>query len=834
MASFARYSGTRNLPGVRRPQVIADTAVGRATQVLGGQIQQSARTVGQLAGKLPGQGDRGRVDRDPGRQRQAVEAAHRYQVDHFELKKGLIDLPRKIAAQQVDLAEQLGPGAFGYADKMMVRHDEEVNKLVAGQPEKLKTQARQMAMAQRGAYQARFEKEERKRRDLYYRQGIETATDALLETFRGVPEAFDEAFQQGRKLIVESGLVAKDKAVALHLWSQEAATAWAENLPPEEKDKYFNKVPHDAASLIKKLEDISSDAREGHGDRPGGFEFVAITGEDNTKRVVNERFVMTPAETARERSRKIEVSRQVVVDAVGPETWDVLPQPVRDGLTVVTYFAEELPESLEEAARLGDAEQVAVAIEKLKDNEDEVGAERMQGAADLARGNTSAPNVPPELKERIDAVPPDVRRELGQKATEERLFRASERRRAYSRQIEEGLLSVNREVIVEDPVLDDSQKVFLLKELDGALADFEKTRAAIRWLDTPGHAPPLDVSSRQMAGVAYKNGVANGKDAGEAAVDILVRKGVVPPPFAKRILADLRSTDPALVKRGHEEATRLHAVDPAALRRAERGFKLENAVLKWQVLRENMRLLPENAALQLARANDPDHAKRRETLLKSEAFRERIATFDADYLEQRFDPGVLSARPILGHDKVSRAAAIAEFHTLFRVAALELDGDLEAAEEAAFEGLSKTWGVSEYSRHGSDKIIQYPAEKLASAFQGKHSHIGRLVKAKLEREGIQATDIVLEPIPGMEGEPGTIERFLANVEPPFAVFYRPVGDKEFKLAKFPFTPTAAAADAAFKASVRAADEKRDKIIDGEYPGRSINDLMHLGSDRSPE
>lgn len=50
MARLQRFSGTQSLPGVGSPQVVADTAVGVATQGFGRQIRSSAQDFASLAG----------------------------------------------------------------------------------------------------------------------------------------------------------------------------------------------------------------------------------------------------------------------------------------------------------------------------------------------------------------------------------------------------------------------------------------------------------------------------------------------------------------------------------------------------------------------------------------------------------------------------------------------------------------------------------------------------------------------------------------------------------------------------------------------------------------
>jgi hypothetical protein len=155
------------------------------------------------------------------------------------------------------------------------------------------------------------------------------------------------------------------------------------------------------------------------------------------------------------------------------------------------------------------------------------------------------------------------------------------------------------------------------------------------------------------------------------------------------------------------------------------------------------------AASRLAELNSPEALKAREALLESQPVKDYLKKVDVDQVEGMFHswgdvlfgtwvPGV-SPPPDLGVDAEGQAIAVTEFKQLFRESLGEVGGDLDAAQELAFQRMSRNWGVSEFSPHGSNIILKHPVEKLYPALEEDgHKYVRDQAKAVLEEEGIEA------------------------------------------------------------------------------------------------
>ncbi len=784
MATFDKYRGTNSLPGVRQPQVIADTAVGQATEGFGRQIQQSAGQLGQLA---------------------SLAQKRQEQIDDFERKKGWLQFEGQFAQKELEAQTNLQPGAAGYTERMQSQFNEDASKFIESLPESARAQAQLDVENLRNRYQDRFAKTELKERTRYFQEGIAESTDQLAKNIKANPNTYDEALQYGRDLIDNYGLPQIEKEAAIKSWERMATLAWLETEPPAVRAKLLGTATIDAGSLIRAKEGFRTKAYWDVNAYRTGYGSDTVTKADGTVVKVTKDTVITQADAERDLSRRIAEFQGIAVKSVGVEAWQKLPPRAQAVLTSITYNYGELPERLHAAVQSGDLEQMAAAVEGLRGDNGGVNSKRRQEEADILRGRASIPNAPPEVQERLDRLTYEDQVKLNDQAQRDLVTVASDRQDAFRLAIATDPLAVDRQQILDDPLLDDGQKATLINSLNTALKSGEDDRKAVDWVNTSGAGNPLDPDDRKNAERVYDMAIKAGGNPDVIGPAITASKGVVSKGYVNLIRNGLRDTSPLQVGAAYERAAGLFEMDPQAVRGAENGAELEDAAVKWRFYTDTMGMPADQAAARLAELNSPESIKARDALLESQPVKDYLKDLDADDIEGMFDPGFLSIGPALGASEEGKAVAVSEFKQLFRESLGEVGGDLEAAEKLAFTRMSRNWGTSEFSPHGSGKVLKYPVEKLYPEIgegDDRHKYIRDQVETALKEEGIDARRFYLT------GNEYTVSDKRAQRAPRLTVQYV---DQEGVLQQLPF---------AFTADVSAAlvEEQARKDADLEQNG----------------
>lgn len=723
MANFDRYRSNRALPGVRQPTVIADTAQGRAVEGLGRQIQQSAGQVGQLA---------------------QLSQRRQNEIDDFQRKKGWLDFEGQFSQKELEAQTNLQPGAAGYTKSMQAKFDQDATAFIQSLPEGARAQAELDVADLRNRYTNRFAKTELQERTRYFKQGIAEGSDQLAKGIRANPNTYDEALAVGRSLITESGLPDIEKQNALKSWERMASIAWAETLPATERAELFGVSAIDAGSLIRSREGFETKAYADTGGHDGkqfsgwrvGYGSDTVTKADGTVVKVTKDTVITRADAERDLERRIAEFQAIAVKQVGADAWQRLPPRAQAALSSITYNYGEVPDRLHTAVRSGDLEQIASAVEGLKGDNGGVNSERRQQEADIIRGKVSIPNAPPEVQERLDRISYEDQVKLYDQSQRDLVSVASDRQDAYRLQIATDPLTVDRQQVLDDAILDDGQKATLINSLNSALKDGEKERKAIDWANSGAAANPLDPDDRKSAELVYQQAMRTEQDPDRVASAIVAGKGVVPKPYVDFVRNGLRGTDPLQVGAAYERAAALYSMNPQAVRGADNGAELEDAATKWRLYTEGLGLDAVQAGQRLAELNSPEAIKQRDALLESQPVKDHLKKIDATRVEGFFDKGVFSIGPDLGASEEGKALAVSEFRQLFKESLGEVGGDLDAAEKLAFERMSRTWGTSEYSPHGSGVVLKYPVEKLYPPVGDEgHQYIRDEAEKILQEEG---------------------------------------------------------------------------------------------------
>lgn len=142
-----------------------------------------------------------------------------------------------------------------------------------------------------------------------------------------------------------------------------------------------------AADLLRSFEGFAAKPYWDVTTNRAGYGSDTITNEDGTFRKVQPGDVVDEATAERDLERRLETEFiPTARTEVGVEKWDALPQRVQAALASVTYNYGNLPDSVARAARTGDVEEIAQAVEALAGHNDGVNEGRRLTEAAIIRG----------------------------------------------------------------------------------------------------------------------------------------------------------------------------------------------------------------------------------------------------------------------------------------------------------------------------------------------------------------------------------------------------------------------------------------------------------------
>lgn len=213
MARLVKFSGTGTLPEVRRPPVVADTAVGAATETLGRQIRQSAGQAGQLGQLL--------------RRRQE-------QIDRLEVSRAVRQLDAGLKQKETTERQALQPGAAGFTETMLAHFKQDGEQVIVAQPKRLQARLAKDLETQRDLYADRFAALEYAETLKYFRAGIAETAQAQAAEIEQNPGALETALGSIAELVEHSPLPEDERRRLLHTSTDMLVESWAKTLPPEQ------------------------------------------------------------------------------------------------------------------------------------------------------------------------------------------------------------------------------------------------------------------------------------------------------------------------------------------------------------------------------------------------------------------------------------------------------------------------------------------------------------------------------------------------------------------------------------------------------------------------
>lgn len=214
MARLEKFRGTDSLPGVRRPQVVADTAVGAATQNLGAQIRQSAKQINQLGQLL---------------------AKRQDETDTLELDRARRKFEAGLRQKETRERQARQLGATGFTEIMLGHFEADGQAAIDAQPERLQARLAGDLESQRDLQANRFAALEYEDNLQYFRDGLAEALQAQVANIDEDPGSVETGQAALSALLDRSPLGRSEREIFMQATKHTLGEAWMRTLPPQRR-----------------------------------------------------------------------------------------------------------------------------------------------------------------------------------------------------------------------------------------------------------------------------------------------------------------------------------------------------------------------------------------------------------------------------------------------------------------------------------------------------------------------------------------------------------------------------------------------------------------------
>jgi GH24 family phage-related lysozyme (muramidase) len=540
------------------------------------------------------------------------------------------------------------------------------------------------------------------------------------------PETFEEFRARQHGLIDKSTLPAAEKETRKREIDAALAVTAAEsdavNNPGRALGATMQPGVEGIKGLIRKKEGFRETAYWDVTAWRTGYGSDTYTTADGKVHKVTQDSVITREDAERDLDRRINTEfMPAAVDATGADAWAKLSPAAQAVMTSLSYnygagaWTGRL-KGVADAAKTGDPQALAEAVRGLAGDNGGVNAGRRNSEADMVLSGTGQGGAPPAYLEYLNAdqraayertaqnafqgqmqdaqAIADAQRKAAQDAALLSILEGPDPDGAYAAARQEGLFGTYDEV----------------KKLDTALKGRQENDTSTqRGLDIMSGAVLADRMSegdRKAVNMAFNSSVRAGVEPEVAARAAFDKTGIVPPDFAKGLMAGAASRDPAKVEAALVGAANLLGADPNAFNGVTNSGRLVDDAFEFQ---RRTQILGESSA-DAAAAILADRLK---PPASAAALTEGLKTFRKDVLTpEAVEAGLAAAAENgWGRDAAVPVGAMTggdAMRSIYRGLAEEgfrKFGDPDRAISYAATEVGRRFGIF------NDTLIQYPPDK---------------------------------------------------------------------------------------------------------------------------
>lgn len=716
---------------------------------------------------------------------------------------------------EVDVAKQkMEPGAIGLHDKLVETFDKRSSEWLTKVPEHLKPEFQARIQAKRAEYSrgaALIESAESKRFQI---SGIETkvgtAKQSILQTgpdtiagwTRDVDEFIDaapsispaekaEAKKKIRQDLQETGyraLAERDPAAA-----QRVAAGWG-------VDGGFKGTAQERTmQFLRSKEGFRSGTYWDVNAHRVGYGSDTITDANGNVRPVKQGDTVTREDAERDLKRRSAEFLSGVQRDVGAEAFAKLNPNQQAALGSVAYNYGNLPASVAAAAKSGDPEALASAIEGLAGHNNGVNRTRRMSEAALVRSSGADGPVAGvhAADPRFADVPPEKRIVLANAADlEMRKMQAAEA--AQQQQDHRKLLNDLEKNVIDgkatladveqarkDGWLSDAGEIRRVQAhiavRDKGLADTQNFNKA---LTTPGFVwNQVDKEHKDWAEAGFAS---LGGDM-KALETVAQKTGIVPASAAVALRGGLVSNNPQRAEASLQTAANLvGGPNPNIFAGVEGGKDLADAAITFREYVYGRGMSAADAAKKIIEERTPEFQQNIKAKIKKEDIDQVVkkSLTDSD-IRGAFDPSFLGLmpNPQLTFNPEMRRRAMGDYETAFRDH-FERNGDIALSKTLAQAEMKRMWGVTNITGSFAGTVMKYPPER-APAYAGVEDAPGLFAKqAQAAIKEWNGADVERSKLVIMEAR-DTAERYVRGQPPTYMLGYIDKGGL-FQVAPRPF------------------------------------------------
>jgi len=506
-----------------------------------------------------------------------------------------------------------------------------------------------------------------------------------------------------------------------------------------------------AKTLLRQFEGFKSSTYWDVNANRVGFGSDTITDASGTVRRVNAGDTVSREDAERDLQRRTRETLTQVRGAVGDEAYSRLHANQQAALASVTYNYGRLPDSVAQAARTGDGEAIAKAIEGLQGHNEGINRGRRLAEANLARSSADGRIAGTSVSDARFNLPPDVRLKLADAtdlgARQAAAVTAAEQAKVY----EEQFNTLQTRILDGQAGMSDvaearktgwlrdadhiGRLMGMIERRDKGLEDVRAFGAAMATPQFPWN--PVDKNHKDMADAGFKS---LGGDM-KALETIADRTGVVPATAAISMRGALTSGNAQRVEAALQTAANLVANDkhPDIFAGVEGGKDLTEAGWNFRNLVYGRGMTAADAARKIMEENAPGYEWTGKAKIKPEDVDQvvRKNLSDGD-IRSAFDPSFLglARNPDLAFSPEARLRAMGDYETAFRDHFMK-NGDVSRSKELALAEMKRTWGVTNVN--GSKVVMKFPPERarVYAGIDNVSEHIGaQAVEAVKEANGV--------------------------------------------------------------------------------------------------
>ena len=518
----------------------------------------------------------------------------------------------------------------------------------------------------------------------------------------------------------------------------------------------------DPLDLIREFEGFREGAYWDVNHYRTGYGSDTVTRADGSTEIVTKDTVVSRADAERDLARRVSAFQAQAAKEVGNDAWASLPPNAQAALTSIAYNYGEVPKRLRAAARSGDVEALASAVEGLAGDNDGVNAERRRKEANIIRGGNAALSAASYQRVQgaamkvlaADRKARDAENAMASAQLGVRVSAGEATEADIDGALAEGVISPSRWESLRE------QRISMQK---AGAADAATLDDFMAKLQDGGRLNPMAADDRKGANLLDDALVAraeqSGQDPMEARIEVLPQTGVAPKGLIEDLRGGMNEGDPS----AFDQAYRALQSAPNAFDGVPNGADVKKRVAAFQSYVD----AGMSAEIAARRAN-PSSEEAMVHKAAEPQIREELKDADISVILDEFDSWMpFDAVDMSPHNS---ALAMRDYEVLYRAA--RQDGmDAATAKSHAVKQLtnpqSGLYGVTQFgsgtartpfTTRGqgqgrkfsfSERIVRLPPERFYPVIDGGHDYIRKDIQSSLKAlDDFEDGSWALMPEPG--------------------------------------------------------------------------------------